>query len=153
MTDEGRDASYSISTDPARFDIDAIHAFLSRDAYWCPGIPRDVVATAVAHSIGAGAFFGDRQVGFVRAVTDRATFAWICDVYVLEAHRGKGLAHRMLGALRSHPELQRLRRWLLATRDAHELYRSIGFVELTKPDRWMSIEDAGVYSRGRRGRP
>ena len=138
---------YRISTDVSRFDIDAIHAFLSREAYWSLGIPRDVVARALANSVAAGAFSGEHQVGLARVVTDKATFAWLCDVFVLEAHRGRGVAQRMLSALREHPDLQGLRRWVLATRDAHELYKRCGFVQLANPERWMAINDPEVYAR------
>ena len=141
------DDDYRLSTDVSLFDIDAIHAFLSGEAYWSRGVPRDVVERALANSVAVGAFAGDRQVGLVRAVTDKATFAWVCDVYVLEAHRGRGLAKRMMSALRAHPEMQGLRRWVLATRDAHELYRRLGFTELPKPERWMVVEDPEVYAR------
>src|SRR5579863_3311993 len=141
------DASYTISTDPARFDIDAIHAYLSNDSYWCAGIPRETLERAVRNSIGAGAFLGGAQVGFASAATDRATFAWVCDVYVLEGHRGKGLAQAMVRALLAHPELQGLRRWVLATRDAHEVYRRVGFEPLPNAQSWMAIVDREVYSR------
>jgi GNAT superfamily N-acetyltransferase len=140
-------SGYSITTDRDRFDIDAIHEFLSKHAYWCLGIPKRTVASAVKNSVSAGAFHGARQVGFARVVTDKATFAWLCDVYVLPEHRGKGLARRMLDVLRAHPDLRGLRRWVLATRDAHDLYRRIGFVELPNPDRWMVIEDRDVYAK------
>jgi GNAT superfamily N-acetyltransferase len=131
--------SYIVTTETDKFDVGAIHDYLSNHSYWCPGIAKETVAKAVRNSIGAGAFDGDRQVGFARVVTDKATFAWICDVYVLPGHTGKGLAKRMLEALLAHPELQGLRRWMLATSDAHDLYRRVGFVDLQNPEKWMII--------------
>ena len=133
-----------ISTDPARLDRDVIHAYLSR-SYWAEGIPRDVVQRALSHSLCFGAFAGARQVGFARVITDRATFAYLADVFVLEEARGRGVALRMMAAVRSHPDLQGLRRWTLVTRDAHELYRKFGFEPLKKPANWMEAHDPDVY--------
>lgn len=120
---------YDLSLDPARVQINVVHGFLST-CYWSPGIRREVVEKAIANSIVCGAYSAEtgEQVGFARAVTDRASFAWLCDVFVLEPHTGKGLATGMVNALGAHPELQTLRRWLLATRDAHEVYARIGFL-------------------------
>ena len=144
-TDEPTD-DYQLVTDPARFDIDAIHAFLSQ-TYWSPGIPLATLRRAIAHSLCFGILHGGRQVAFARVVTDRATFAYLCDVYVLEAHRGRGLSQRLLEAIAAHPELQGLRRLLLATRDAHGLYARFGFKPLKSPDRMMEIHDPEVYAR------
>jgi len=137
--------SYEISTDPTRLDLDAIHAFLS-STYWSPGIPREVVARAIAHSLCFGVYHEGAQVGFARMVTDRATFAYLADVYLLEAHRGKGLARRLVGAIMEHPELQGLRRMMLATRDAHGLYAKFGFTPLAAPDRMMERHRPNVYA-------
>lgn len=139
---------YDISTDPSRLDLDAIHAFLSQ-TYWSPGIPRAVLDRAIANSICIGAFDGSAQVGFVRVVSDRATFAYLADVYVLEAHRGKGLSKRMVEHALGHPDLQGLRRLLLATRDAHGLYAKFGFKPLAAPDRMMEIHRPDAYSAPR----
>lgn len=109
------------------YDLSATHAWLSAEAYWCKGIPLETLARALRGSICVSARVDGRQVGFARVVTDRATFAYLADVYVLAGHRGRGLASRLVGALRDHPELQGLRRWMLATRDAHELYRKLGW--------------------------
>ena len=136
--------AYAISTDPARLDVAAIHAFLVR-AYWCIGIPRATVEHAIAHSLCFGAYHGTAQVGFARVVTDRATFAYLADVYVLEAHRGRGLSKRLMEAVVAHPDLQGLRRFLLATRDAHGLYAQFGFTGLAAPDRMMEILKPDVY--------
>lgn len=143
---------YDITFDPRRFDIDAIHAFLTR-SYWSPGIPREVVERAIANSLCVGVLHDTaqgaeqvaEQVAFARVVTDRATFAYLADVYVLEAHRGQGLAQQMLRALLAHPELQGLRRLMLATRDAHGLYARFGFQALSAPDRMMEIRVPNPY--------
>jgi GNAT superfamily N-acetyltransferase len=128
---------YTISDDPERLDRDAIHRFLAT-AYWSPGIPRDVVERSIGGSLPFGLYAPDgRQVGFARAITDRATFCWIGDVFVLPGERGHGLGLWLMETVVAHPALQGLRRWLLATRDAHELYRKIGFGELEEPGRFM----------------
>ena len=134
-----------VSTDPERLDVKAIHAFLST-AYWSPGIPLDVVQRAVANSVCVGAYKAGAQVGFARMVTDKATFAYLADVYVLEAHRGQGLAKRMVGTLLQLPELQGLRRMMLATRDAHDLYAHFGFKPLANPARFMERHHPDVYA-------
>jgi GNAT superfamily N-acetyltransferase len=136
--------SYELRLGHERMDVDAIHAFLTT-TYWAQGIPHDTVVRAVANSVCVGAFYGGAQVGFARMVSDRATFAYLADVYVLEAHRGNGLARRMVETLLEHPELQRLRRILLATRDAHGLYARLGFKPLAAPDRLMERHDPAVY--------
>jgi GNAT superfamily N-acetyltransferase len=127
---------YTISSDPKRLDLDAICAFLAR-AYWAQDRPRSVTERAVRHSLCFGLYDGERQIGFTRVVTDCATFAWLCDVFVEEAYRGRGLGHWLVETTLSHPDLQGFRRWLLATRDAHELYRQFGFTERGVPGRWM----------------
>jgi GNAT superfamily N-acetyltransferase len=135
---------YSISSDPARLDLVAIHAFLAR-SYWSPGIPFATVERAVAHSLAFGVYDGEEQVGFARVITDRATFAYLADVYILEDHRGRGLARRLIQAVLAHEDLQGLRRVMLATRDAHALYAGYGFTPLAKPDRLMEIHRPDVY--------
>ena len=145
VIEEHRDG-YTVSTDPTRLDLTAVHAFLTT-CYWCPGIPLDVVVRAAAGSLCFGLYFGEAQAGFARVVTDRATFAYLADVYVLEEYRGRGLALWMMETIRAHPELQKLRRWMLATRDAHPLYRKVGFVALAQPERWMEIANPDIYRR------
>lgn len=137
-------ADYEITTDPARFDIDAIHAFLSR-SYWSPGVPKAIVERAIAHSLCFGVMQDGAQVGFARVITDRATFAYLADVYVLEAHRGRGLSKRLMEAVMQHPDLQGLRRMLLATRDAHGLYAAYGFEPLAVADRMMEIHRPDIH--------
>jgi GNAT superfamily N-acetyltransferase len=130
--------SYRISTDPRLLDVDAIHAFLTR-SYWAPGIPREIVAASLRSSLCFGLFDGPAQIGFARVISDLATFAYLCDVYVLEEFRGRGLAKWLLKVVTSHPDLQGLRRFVLATRDAHSLYENFGFVPLNKPEIFMEI--------------
>jgi GNAT superfamily N-acetyltransferase len=130
---------YEIDDDPARLDVGAIHAFLARDAYWSPGIPRDVLVRAIAGSLNLGLYRDGAQVGFARVVSDKATFGWLADVYVLSGHRGHGLGHRLVRAALDHPDLQGLRRILLATSDAHRIYADCGFGPLSDPERWMTI--------------
>ena len=134
---------YRLSFD--EIDAAAAHAFLST-AYWCEGIPLATVQRAIAHSLCIALWAdGVGQVGLARVVTDRTTFAYLCDVYVLEVHRGQGLADGMIQALLAHPDLQGLRRFMLFTRDAHPLYRRHGFQALATPDRGMEIVRPGLY--------
>jgi GNAT superfamily N-acetyltransferase len=147
MPHELRHGDYLISDDPARLDADAVHAFLSR-CYWAEGIPRDVVARSLENSLCLGIFTATgAQIGLVRVITDYATFAYLCDVYVLEAHRGRGLSKAAMRAYCSHPRLQNLRRQHLVTQDAHGLYAQFGFNPLTQPDRHMEKRDPGAYQR------
>ncbi|WP_241516925.1 GNAT family N-acetyltransferase [Roseateles puraquae] len=134
---------YRLSFDD--IDAAAAHAFLTT-AYWCEGIPLPTVQRAIAHSLCI-ALHADTQgqVGFARVVTDRTTFAYLCDVYVLPAHRGQGLADGMIQALLAHPDLQGLRRFMLFTRDAHALYAHHGFQPLATPDRGMEVVRPGMY--------
>jgi GNAT superfamily N-acetyltransferase len=127
-----------VTTDRSRFDLDVIHGFLTR-SYWARGIPRDVVARAIEHSLCFGAFDRHAQVGFARVITDRATFAYLSDVFVLPPHRGRGVGKALMGAIVSHPELRGLRRWTLFTRDAQGLYRQYGFREPRYPERLMEM--------------
>jgi GNAT superfamily N-acetyltransferase len=118
---------WTVSTDPARIQLDLVHGWL-RASYWSPGVRREVTATAFANSIVAGAYTPDgRQLGVARVATDRATFAWLCDVYVDAGARGLGIGRALVTAVMAHPDLQTVRRWCLGTRDAHEVYRPLGF--------------------------
>jgi GNAT superfamily N-acetyltransferase len=137
-------SDYEITLDPGRIDAEAAHAFLS-GSYWAAGIPLAVVRKAIANSLCVAAYAGGAQVGFARVVTDRATFAYLADVYVLEAHRGRGLSRQLVAALLGHPELQGLRRLMLVTRDAHGLYEQFGFTALAHPERVMELHRPGVY--------
>jgi N-acetylglutamate synthase-like GNAT family acetyltransferase len=126
-----------ISTDPADIDIDWLHSALSERSYWAHGRGRSVVERSIAGSLVFGAYTGGRQVGFARVVTDQATFAWICDVFVDESVRGHGVGKRLMAAIVSDPRLQGLKRMLLATNDAHGLYAAFGFEPLDQPEKWM----------------
>lgn len=130
---------YSISTDPALIDIDTAYNFLANDSYWAKGLPRDKFEKAIANSFCFGVYQGDRLAGLARVITDRATFAYLCDVFILPQHRGKGLGKWLIDNIVTHPELQGLRRWSLATQDAHGLYAQFGFGPITFPERWMQI--------------
>jgi GNAT superfamily N-acetyltransferase len=136
----------TISTDRRRLDRDRIHEFLM-GSYWAPGISRDVVDRSIEGAMCFGLYDGDVQVGFARIISDRATFAYIADVFVLDSHRGRGLGVWLMEAIRAHPELQGLRRWILMTRDAHGLYEKFGFRRIADPDRCMEILDREVYTR------
>lgn len=136
---------FTIDTDNARLDVDAVQAFLENDSYWAQTRTRDQTETAIANSICFGLYCGERQIGFARVVSDRATFAYIGDVYVLDEFRGQGLSKWLMETIIAHPELQGLRRWVLATRDAHGLYEKYGFHELVHPERWMERPAPDAY--------
>ena len=139
-----------VDSDPERLDVAVVHGFLT-DSYWAKGIPVETVRRSIRNSLCFGLYEGSRQIGFARVVTDRATFAYLADVFVLESHRGRGLAKLLMDAVVAHPELQGLRRWMLATRDAHALYAQYGFTPLPAPEGFMQLHDPGVYSRGGSG--
>ena len=130
--------SIVVTTDRSLLDLDMIHGFLSA-SYWARGIPRELVARSIEHSLCFGAFADGAQVGFARVITDHATFAYVSDVFVLESHRRRGVSKSLMAAIRSHPDLQGLRRWTLFTRDAHGLYRQYGFHEARHPERLLEI--------------
>jgi GNAT superfamily N-acetyltransferase len=136
---------FEITMDKARLDIDAIHDFLSNESYWARERTIEQTRVAIDNSICYGVYTGERQIGFARVVTDRATFAYIGDVYILEEFRGCGLSKRLMQTIIDHPELQNLRRWVLATRDAHGLYEQYGFTQLKFPERWMERAAVGAY--------
>ena len=137
---------YRMTDDPGAVDLDVVHRFLTT-SYWSPGIPKDTVARGIAHSLPFSVFLKDRQVGFARAVTDRATFAYLADVFIVEDQRGKGLGVWLVETVLTHPDLQGLRRWLLATQDAHALYRKFGFTGIGDASRLMTRHDPDVYLR------
>lgn len=140
--------SYEISSEQSRLDIDAIHAYLTR-SYWSPDIPREIVDRAIRNSLCFGVYerVSGRQVGFTRVVTDSATFAYLCDVYVLEEHRGHGLGKAMMRAAMAHPAVAHARRVMLATRDAHGLYRQYGFQDVVRNTNLMEIVRPDIYRR------
>jgi GNAT superfamily N-acetyltransferase len=147
MGNERRQDGFTISTEPGRLDVDAIHSFLAA-SYWAAGIPREVVERSIRGSLCFGLYEGERQVGFARVITDRATYAYLADVFVLESHRGRGLARWLMAVIVEHPDLQGLRRWSLVTRDAHGLYALFGFAGLASPETYMEKMDKDVYARG-----
>ena len=128
---------FVISTDRDRLDVEFIHRFLSTNAYWALGRTLETVMRSLENSLNFGLYTEDKQIGFARVVTDYATFAWLADVFVIPEYRGKELGKWLIETITSVPELKGLRRWLLATRDAHELYRQFGFNNLKEPERWM----------------
>lgn len=133
------------SFDAARLDLELVHRYLATEAYWSAGIPRAVVERAIVNSLCIGAYRGREQVGFARLVTDRATFAYLGDVFVVAKERGQGIARRMVRTLLDHDDVQGLRRTLLFTADAHALYRDLGFTDLARPERGMEIVRTEPY--------
>lgn len=143
---EHRRGDFLLSTDRRRVRLDVVHEFLT-SCYWAKGIPREVVAQSIEHSLCFGVYEGDTQVGFARVVTDFATVAYLGDVFVLESHRGRGLSKWMMECIVQHPALQNLRRWILLTRDAHGLYSKSGFTPLKDPERYMELHRPDVYEK------
>jgi GNAT superfamily N-acetyltransferase len=141
MSRRWRRDGYLISTDRSLLDLRFVHGYLET-SYWAAGVPAEVVRRSVENSLCFGVYISEEQVGFARVVTDRATFAYLADVFVLEEHRGRGLGKWLVEVVLSHPELRGLRRWMLATRDAHEPYRNNGFAELGRPGIFMERRDA-----------
>lgn len=135
---------FEVNTDPAKIDIAVVHGFLT-NCYWAKGIPEKVVRNSIENSICFGVYKNGRQIGFARIITDRATFSYIADVFILEPHRGGGLSRWMMECILEHPELQGLRRWALVTADAHGLYEKFGFHRVKNPERWMERHDPDVY--------
>jgi GNAT superfamily N-acetyltransferase len=149
MTDvfELRRGDYLLSTDPSRIDVGLVHSWLV-ETYWARGIPREIVRRSIEGSIPFGVYRDGEMIGFARAVTDRATFAYVADVCVTEAERGKGLARLLLEGMLAHPDLQGLRRWMLGTLDAHGLYERLGFQRVVAPEMWMEIHTPHVTPEG-----
>lgn len=141
---------YRITDDPAPFDLPRAHRWIGEQSYWARGIPYTTFAAAIRNSLTFAAYDPKGEMAaMARVVTDRATFGWLCDVFVDEGHRGKGLGKALMAYFGAHPDLRGFRRMHLATADAHELYRQFGFTDLTGADRWMEIRDPDVYTRSR----
>ena len=138
-------AEYEISTDTHRLSVEVIHKFLAEDSYWSLGIPRSIVERAIDNSLCFGVYHGAAQVGFARVVTDKSTFALLADLFILKAHRGKGLSKWLMRCVVGHEDLQGLRRLLLLTSDAHGLYRQFGFEQLGNPLRFMEVLRQDIY--------
>jgi len=143
---EYRRGDFLISTDRSRLDLDVVHGFLT-ECYWARGIPKEVVARSIQHSLCFGMYHAEKQAGFARVISDYATYAYLGDLFVLEPYRGHNLGKWMMQCIMAHPWLQKLRRWNLLTRDAHGLYAQFGFTPVKTPERYMDIHDPGVYSR------
>jgi GNAT superfamily N-acetyltransferase len=138
---------YRVSTDPSLLDLEFIHDYLARHSYWASGIPRDIVERSIHHSLCFGLFDDGKQIGLARVITDQATHAWLADVFIVETCRGQKLGVWLMECVRAHPALQNLRRFMLATRDAHALYRKFGFTEVNAPQNLMEIVRPNVYQR------
>jgi GNAT superfamily N-acetyltransferase len=149
---EWRRGRHRITTDPEAMDLDVVHGFLTR-SYWATGVSRERVERSISGSIPFGVFEDEQQVGFARVISDGATFAWLADVFVLPEWRGHGLGVWLVETILAHPDLQGLRRWSLATRDAHSLYSRFGFVRVANPERMMEFRpgspDAGGSATAR----
>jgi len=143
-----QDKGYSISTDKSLIDFDAVYNYLENESYWAKGVTVERLKIAIDNSICFGIYKDGKQVGFTRVITDKATFAYICDVFVLEGHRGLGLSKWLMQTIREHTEFKGLRRWSLATSDAHGLYEQFGFVPLSKPENWMEVYTPYTQTRG-----
>lgn len=139
--------NFRITTDPQEMDIDSIHQYLSKEAYWCRGISYDLVKKSIENSLAFGILHEREQAGFARVITDYATFAYLADVFVLPQFRGRGLSKWLMSVIMEHPDLQRLRRWSLATKDAHDLYRQFGWNEISNPGLWMEIHRPDIYQK------
>ena len=140
---EFRHAGFTVSTDPSRLDLAAIHDYLSNHSYWVPGIPFSHVEKAAEHSLNFGLYAEGQQIGYARVLTDYVRFAYLMDVYILESFRGRGLGKWLIECVMSHPALQEVRRWMLTTWDAHDLYARYGFTPMARPDRFMERVKTG----------
>lgn len=136
---------FLITTDKSKLDLDMIHQYLSQEAYWCKGIPRENVERNVQNSLNFCLFHINQQIGYARVVSDFSSIAYLGDVFILEAHRGQGLSKWLVEMVMGHPLLQGLRRWILLTSDAHELYRKFGWSEIKEPDLWMEWRNLEAY--------
>lgn len=141
----GNRGEYSISTDQGRLDVELIQRFLVEESYWARERTPEQTRTAIENSICFGVYDGERQVAFARVVSDKATFAYVGDVFVVEDYRGRGISKMLMQYIVEHPELQGLRRWVLATRDAHGLYEQFEFAPLRHPERWMEKTAPNAY--------
>jgi GNAT superfamily N-acetyltransferase len=138
--------NFYISTDKSKLDIEYIHQFISH-SYWAAGIPVEILQKSIEGSVCFGLYDHEKQIGFARVITDKATFGYLADVFVDENYRGKGLGVWLMSIIMSHPELQGFRNWMLGTRDAHNLYKKFGFTSLDQPERIMRKNDPDVYKR------
>ena len=136
---------FEISTDPGKLDIELIHRYLSEEAYWCKGISKEVVMESIRNSLNFGLYDNGQQIGYARVISDYATIAYLGDVFILPAYRGKGLSKKLMAEVMIHPRLQGLRRWILLTSDAHGLYKQFGWRPIESPDKWMEKHEKQIY--------
>ena len=146
-TAEWAKGDYTISTDKSKIDLDAVHGFLSGLSYWAEQIPKETVKKSIENSLCFGIYYHEKLIGFARVITDFATFAYLADVFVIPSERGKGLSKWLMQVIVAHPKLQGLRRFTLATKDAHKLYSQFGFKPFSKPERWMERYTPDVYKK------
>lgn len=146
MIFEEKKDNFLISTDKTKLDINAVHNYLTK-SYWAEGIPPETVKKSIDNSDCFGVYDNDKLVGFARVISDNATIGYLGDVFILESHRGKGLSKWLMECIMKHPELQGFRRWILLTKDAHELYRKYGFKDIERPDRYMEIVNSDIYKK------
>jgi GNAT superfamily N-acetyltransferase len=144
---EWKQEEFTVSDCRENLDVELIYHFLNSLSYWAKDIPREVIVKSLDNSLCFGLFEGNKQIGFGRVVTDCATFAYLADVFVVEEYRKKGLGKWLIECIVKHPQLQGLRRWMLATADAQELYHRYGFVSLSNPERFMEKHDPNIYRR------
>lgn len=138
-------AEYNISSNPKKLDIKLIHKYLSEESYWAKNIPFNIVKKAIKNSLCFGVYKEEKQIGFARVITDKASFAYLADVFILSEHRNKGLAKWLMAIIHAHPKLQGLRRWMLATRDAHSLYEKFGWIPVTDTKKFMQFHNPNIY--------
>lgn len=140
-------AQFCISTDKSRLDLNAMHDFLSKEAYWSLGVPIETIRKSTENALNFGLYDGQKQIGYAKIISDFATIAYLGDVYVLPEYRGSGLSKWLMETIHAHPELQGLRRWILLTGDAHGLYEKFGWRPIAAPDRWMELHNKDVYKK------
>jgi GNAT superfamily N-acetyltransferase len=145
MSYEVTNNEYEISDDLSRLNVSFIHNYLANESYWAKNIPHQIVEKSIKNSLSFGLYCNKEQIGFARLVTDKATFAYLADVFIIPAFRGKGLSKWLMQTIHNHPELQSLRRWMLGTRDAHDLYKKFGWTSLQEPERFMQKHNPNVY--------
>ncbi|AHF14056.1 GNAT family N-acetyltransferase [Niabella soli] len=138
---------FCISTDKTKLDIDTIYTFLAKEAYWCLNIPKDRVLVSIENSLCFGVYTGSRQIGFARIISDFSTIAYLGDVFIVKDYRGMGLSKWLMETIMNHPDLQGLRRWILLTGDAHQLYRQFGWKEIADPSLWMELHNKNAYTK------
>jgi len=136
---------YLISDDKEKLNVLFIHQYLSKESYWAQNIPEEIVRRSIDNALCFGVYYNYEQIGFARTITDKATFAYLADVFIIEKFRGKGLSKWLMEAIHAHPDLQRLRRWMLATKDAHGLYAQFGWSALSAPERMMEKRVENIY--------